>query len=123
MHVFKRCVSVCRSVHEDQKRDSGEPYIIHAAAVAQIPAETGADCETVDTGFLHDTVEDGRNISVQMIADRSGEDVAFLVNSVTKIPENLHSPCTSFRLPGNRRRTDGDMPETGMTSSYEKRIR
>ena len=92
-YLFAACV------HEDQKRDSGEPYIIHPVAVAQILAETGADCETVAAGLLHDTVEDGRDISVQMIADRFGESVAFLVDSVTKIPQKDEKTGLSLTRP------------------------
>jgi GTP diphosphokinase / guanosine-3',5'-bis(diphosphate) 3'-diphosphatase len=70
--------------HAPQKRDSGEPYITHPLAVAQILAEMSMDMVCVETGLLHDTVED-TGASVEDIKTRFGPEVARCVDGVTKI--------------------------------------
>ncbi len=70
--------------HSDQRRKSGEPYIIHPVCVARIVAEElelGAD--PVIAAFLHDVVED-TPYTIEYIRERFGEEVAFLVDVVTK---------------------------------------
>jgi len=73
-----------RIAHADQKRKSGEPYIFHPIAVANIVAEElmlGAN--PVIAAFLHDVVED-TDYTIDDIQQRFGDDVAFLVRVVTK---------------------------------------
>ena len=70
--------------HGDQKRKSGEPYITHPISVAIILAELRMDIETVCAGILHDTIED-TDASKQAVADKFGQEVANLVDGVTKI--------------------------------------
>ena len=75
---------LAREAHAEQKRKSGEPYIIHPIAVATIVAEElklGAN--PVIAAFLHDVVED-TNYTIDDIRQRFGDDVAFLVSVVTK---------------------------------------
>ena len=75
---------LAREAHAEQKRKSGEPYIIHPIAVATIVAEElklGAN--PVIAAFLHDVVEDTA-YTIDDIRQRFGDDVAFLVNVVTK---------------------------------------
>ena len=70
--------------HEGQKRNTGEPYIIHPIAVANIAAEElELDANTVIAAFLHDVVED-TDRTLDQIRDKFGDDVAFLVDAVTK---------------------------------------
>ena len=70
--------------HRDQKRNTGEPYIIHPIAVATIAAEElEMDTNTVIAAFLHDVVED-TEYTIEDIRERFGDDVAFLVDAVTK---------------------------------------
>ena len=71
-------------LHKDQYRKSGEAYIIHPLSVAIILAELGMDEKAVAAGLLHDVVED-TNCKRSGIADHFGEDVAFIVNGVTKL--------------------------------------
>ena len=73
-------------MHGDQKRKSGEPYITHPLSVAKILAELRMDIETVVAGILHDTVEDTR-ASKEDVAKLFGQDVANLVDGVTKITQ------------------------------------
>ena len=70
--------------HRKQKRNTGAPYIIHPISVATIAAEElKLDVNSVICAFLHDVVEDTKH-TVKEIRERFGDDVAFLVNVVTK---------------------------------------
>ena len=73
-----------RKAHEIQRRATGEPYIIHPLATADILLELEVDCDTLVAALLHDTVED-TGITVEEIAEHFGEDVAMLVDGVTKL--------------------------------------
>ena len=70
--------------HENQKRDSGDPYVIHPVAVANILTELKLDSATIATGLLHDTIED-THATYQTIKSEFGQEVADLVEGVTKI--------------------------------------
>ena len=70
--------------HENQKRDSGDPYVIHPVAVANILTELKLDSATIATGLLHDTIED-THATYQTIRSEFGQEVADLVEGVTKI--------------------------------------
>lgn len=73
-----------REAHKEQRRKSGEPYIIHPIAVALIAAEElMLDTNSVTASFLHDVVED-TPYTVNDMEERFGADVAFLVDMVTK---------------------------------------
>ena len=73
--------------HKDQKRKSGEPYIIHPLCVAIILADLELDKETIAAGLLHDVVED-TIMTTEEIEKEFGPDVALLVDGVTKL-ENI----------------------------------
>jgi len=73
-----------RDAHEGQCRYSGEPYIMHPVAVADILFDLGMDYESVIAALLHDTVEDTET-GLDKIAERFGQDVANLVDGVTKL--------------------------------------
>ncbi|GIW33473.1 bifunctional (p)ppGpp synthetase/guanosine-3',5'-bis(diphosphate) 3'-pyrophosphohydrolase [Meiothermus sp.] len=70
--------------HEGQKRKSGDPYIIHPVAVAQILAELGLDAETLMAGLLHDTIED-TEVRPEEIEERFGAAVRKIVEGETKV--------------------------------------
>jgi len=73
-------------LHEGQFRLSGEPYISHPVAVATIVAELGLDTDSVCAALLHDTVEDcADKTNLETIAKMFGQDVAMLVDGLTKI--------------------------------------
>jgi len=70
--------------HENQKRDSGDPYSNHPIAVASILTELKLDSATITTGLLHDTIED-THATYETIKAEFGQEVADLVDGVTKI--------------------------------------
>lgn len=84
MERVRRAYLLAKEAHSAQKRKSGEPYILHPVSVALIVAkELQLDANTVITAFLHDVVED-TPYTVEGIRERFGNDVAGLVNVVTK---------------------------------------
>ncbi len=83
---IKRAFLYADEAHAGQFRLSGEPYIFHPIAVAEIVAEMELDTDSVCAALLHDTVEDCPDkTSLKAISDAFGEDVALLVDGLTKI--------------------------------------
>ncbi len=73
-------------MHKDQKRESGEPYITHPLSVAAILVNLGMDTDTICAALLHDVVED-TEATFDDVKKRFGEDVANLVDGVTKLEQ------------------------------------
>lgn len=84
--LVRKAYDVASRMHEGQKRLSGEPYIIHPMNVASILDELGLDERAIAAGLLHDVVED-TSYSKEDMAKEFGEDIADLVEGVTKISE------------------------------------
>ena len=87
--------------HADQKRHSGDPYVIHPVAVADILTELKLDSATIATGLLHDTIED-THATYNTIVKEFGSEVADLVDGVTKISvlenqANISTKAENFR--------------------------
>ena len=80
----KKAYELAAKVHEGQKRLSGEPYIIHPVSVAIILYNLGMDGESMAAALLHDVVED-TDMTKENIQEEFGEDVANLVEGVTKL--------------------------------------
>ena len=75
-----------KELHEGQFRNSGEAYISHPVAVAEIVASLGLDTDSICAALLHDTVEDcGSKTDIPTIRKEFGEDVAQLVDGLTKL--------------------------------------
>ena len=72
--------------HKNQKRKSGDPYVIHPVAVANILSDLKLDSATIVTGLLHDTIED-TNATYDIVLSEFGKEVADLVEGVTKISQ------------------------------------
>ena len=81
---IKKAFVLANELHKDQKRQSGEPYIIHPLSVAIILSEMKADKDTICAGLLHDTIED-TEIKKEELEELFNKDVANLVDGVTKI--------------------------------------
>ena len=82
--LLERAYLFAKEKHKDQKRNSGEPYFTHAAAVAKNCALLGMDTETIVGALLHDVLED-TDTSEEEIREQFGEHVLFLVKGVTKL--------------------------------------
>lgn len=84
MDIIARAYDIAAEMHKGQLRKSGEPYLIHPLAVAEILADLGMDEETIVAGILHDVVEDTPYTEEELISD-FGEEVGLLVDGVTKL--------------------------------------
>lgn len=82
--MLDKAYAMAEKAHKGQLRSSGDPYISHPIAVAAIVLDMGLDTESLETALLHDVVEDTA-ISLEEISSIFGEDVAFLVDGVTKL--------------------------------------
>lgn len=91
--IIKKAYELAKESHGDQKRRSGEPYIIHPLSVALILADLEMDKETIAAGLLHDVVED-TDVSMEDIKESFGEEIAVLVEGVTKLGELSYATDT-----------------------------
>ncbi len=83
---IEKAYRIAREAHKDQKRKSGEPYIIHPLCVAIILADLELDKETIIAGILHDVVED-TIMTLDEVEKEFGAEVALLVDGVTKLTQ------------------------------------
>ena len=83
--LVERAYAFAEEKHAGQRRLSGEPYIIHPVYVASILTEIGIDAPTIAAGLLHDTVEDCEGVTLDLIRQEFGDEVAMLVDGVTKL--------------------------------------
>jgi guanosine-3',5'-bis(diphosphate) 3'-pyrophosphohydrolase len=87
--LLQRAYLFSAFAHEGQTRLSGEPYLVHPIAVADILADLKADDIALVAGLLHDVVEDNHSVSLGEIEKRFGREVAHIVDGVTKIEEKV----------------------------------
>ena len=90
LSAVEKAYQVASKAHKDQKRKSGEPYIIHPLCVGIILSELQLDKETIIAGILHDVLED-TDISYDELKDLFGEEVVQLVEGVTKLTQLTYS--------------------------------
>jgi GTP pyrophosphokinase len=84
--ILRSAYDLAARAHADQKRASGEPYIQHSLAVAQMLAELHLDTETITAALLHDVPED-TEVSLDEVRQQFGEQIARLVDGVTKLSQ------------------------------------
>ena len=90
MDVLDRAYKLAEQAHKDQRRRSGEPYICHPIHVAMLLVELGMDTESLAAALMHDVVED-TSISLEQIQAQFGQDVAHMVDGVTKLTKIVFS--------------------------------
>ena len=83
--LVEKAWKFAEQAHAGQARKSGEPYFIHPCLVASILTELMIDPPTIAAGLLHDTVEDCANVTLDQIRAEFGDEVAGLVDGVTKL--------------------------------------
>ena len=80
---IENALRLSESVHSNQLRKSGDPFIIHPFEVAKILTSIKLDCDSIIAGLLHDTVED-TNLSINDINEKFGQQISELVQGLTK---------------------------------------
>ena len=88
--MIEKAYQVAKKAHDGQVRKSGEPYIIHPLCVAIILADLELDKESIAAGLLHDVVED-TPMTTEDLAKEFGDEVALLVDGVTKLGQLSYS--------------------------------
>ena len=101
VELINRAYVFAAQSHKDQRRSSGELYITHPLAVANILASLKLDVDSIVTALLHDTVED-TYVTLDEVRSRFGDEVARLVDGVTKIGQiqfrsSEHKQAENFR--------------------------
>ena len=90
LSMIEKAYKVASDAHKDQKRKSGEPYIIHPLCVGIILADLELDKESIAAGLLHDVVED-TVLTKEQVAELFGDEVALIVDGVTKLGQLSYS--------------------------------
>ncbi len=85
VELVTKAYDFAKTAHEGQLRKSGEPYFVHPLTVAGILADLMLDAPTIAAGLLHDTVEDCEGVTLERIEQEFGQEVALLVDGVTKL--------------------------------------
>lgn len=90
LDIIIKAYELAKDAHKDQKRKSGEPYLIHPVCVAIILAQLEMDKETIVGGLLHDVVEDTK-YTTEDLTEMFSEEIATLVDGVTKLTQLNYS--------------------------------
>lgn len=96
LELIEKAYLLAKKAHAEQKRKSGEPYIIHPICVAIILADLEMDLETIAAALLHDVVED-TGVTSQELENEFGHEIALLVDGVTKLT-NLNYSADKVEL-------------------------
>ena len=84
--LIEKAYRFAQNAHQDQKRESGEPYFTHCCHVANILMDFNLDADTICAGLLHDTVEDTK-ITLEDLRKEFNKEIAHMVQGVTKISD------------------------------------
>ncbi|MER2143072.1 MAG: RelA/SpoT family protein, partial [Eubacteriales bacterium] len=87
MSLVQRAYDYAEKAHANQVRKSGDPYFSHPVAVAVILTDLMLDATTIAAGLLHDCVEDVEGCTLDVVRERFGDEVALLVDGVTKLSQ------------------------------------
>ena len=90
MGIIRKAYELAKEAHKDQRRKSGEPYLIHPVCVAIILTQLDMDKETIVGGLLHDVIED-TPYTVEDITQMFSAEIALLVDGVTKLTQLNYS--------------------------------
>ena len=93
--ITRGAFEFAQKIHDGQKRDSGEDYMIHPLKVAEILADLNLDYETICAGLLHDVLEES-NYRPEDLGKEFGPNIAFLVQSVSKLHRVSYSGEKGF---------------------------
>ena len=93
LSIIERAYTAAERAHDGQMRRSGEPYITHPVAVAQILADLGIGTKTIAAALLHDTVED-TDYTLDALRADFGDEIAMLVDGVTKLDKVKYGDST-----------------------------
>ena len=83
--IIEKAYKFAANAHDGQMRKSGDPYFTHPVFVASILTQIMLDIPTIVAGLLHDTVEDCEHVTLETITEHFGDEVAMLVDGVTKL--------------------------------------
>ena len=99
LSVLEKAFNLADSMHKDQKRKSGEPFVIHPVAVATMLADMDMDMPSIVAGMLHDVIED-TPVTTDEMREMFGEEITYLVDGVTKLKRIPYSTkeSTTFCL-------------------------
>jgi len=84
LSVLEKAFNIADSMHKDQKRKSGEPFVIHPVAVATMLADMDMDMPSIVAGMLHDVIED-TPVTTDEMREMFGDEITYLVDGVTKL--------------------------------------
>jgi len=96
-NIIEKTIQFCITAHHKQHRKSGEPYAVHPILVASLVASLTRDNVMVVAALLHDVVED-TDYDIEYIVENFGQDVASIVNGLTKIDQLKSDNPTSYEL-------------------------
>ena len=100
--IIDKAYEFAANAHREQRRASGEPYILHPLNVALILSNMGMDRDTIAAAILHDVIED-TNVSREQLKEHFGEDIALLVEGVTKLSKLPFRTSTDYQVENLRK--------------------
>ena len=109
LEVVKDAYEFAKKAHDGQVRRSGEPFIEHPLETARFLAELKLDPSTLAAALLHDVVEDCDDIEIEDIRQRFGEEIAILVDGVTKLTKA--EAMAEARVDGQRLLPEDDVSQ------------